>query len=419
MPDSPLDVIVIGGGQAGLAMAWYLRRQGARFLVLDAGSEIGHVWRSRWDSLVQFTAARYDALPGLAFPAPDDTYPTKDEVADYLRAYAGTFDLPVRLNTRVTRLSRGGAGFEIGTAGDTFHARQVVVATGPFQTPALPAPAARLDRAVTQLHSSVYRSPRDLPDGPVLVVGGGNSGLQIAEELTATRRVDLSAGATPPVLPQRLLGKDLFWWLTRLGLMAKPADSWIGRRVRDRGELVIGTSRRTLRRAGVTFRPRLTGADGTDVRFEDGSTLQVGAVVWATGFRSDYSWMAVGGVLADGRPVHRRGVTNVPGLYFLGLPWQHTRSSALLGFVKDDAAYLADRIAAHARTGQRPTGGPGAGADHRPGAGHGSDAGHRPDADHRPGHHPGETTGVTPLPQGPASQRRNHASSPAGPGSQP
>ncbi len=342
-----LDVVVIGGSQAGLAMAWHLARLGLRFVVLDAGPELGHVWRGRWDSLTLFTPAQYDALPGLPFPAPADTYPTKDPVADYLQAYADAADLPVRLDARVTELRRTSVGFEVRTAGETFGARQVVVATGPFQVPFVPPAAEGLDRSVTQVHSADYRNPQALPDGPVLVVGGGNSGLQIAEELAATRPVEVSVGENPPMLPQRPLGKDLFWWLTRLGLMRVPAETRLGRRVQARGEFVIGTNRRTLKRAGVGFRPRLVDADGRTVRFADGSTREVGVLIWATGYRSDYSWIDIPGVVTDGRVAHQRGVTDVPGLYFLGLSWQHTRGSALLGFVSDDAAHLADRIATH------------------------------------------------------------------------
>jgi putative flavoprotein involved in K+ transport len=343
--DRRLDVVVVGGGQAGLAMAWHLAQLGLRFVVLEAGPQVGHVWRDRWDSLRLFTPAQHDALPGMAFPAPADTYPTKDPVADYLQAYAQAFSLPVRLNARVTGLRRAGDGFEVDAAGETFHARQVVMATGPFQTPFVPAPARGLDRSVTQVHSSSYRNSQALPDGPVLVVGGGNSGLQIAQELAATRQVDLSIGSKNTMLPQRLLGRDLFWWLTRLGLMKVPATSRLGRRMQARGEFVIGTSRRKLRRAGVRFRPRLVGADGHTVRFADGSTLQARVVIWATGFRSDYSWIRIPGAVEDGRIAHQRGVTAVPGLYTLGLSWQHTRGSALLGFVAADAAHLAHHIA--------------------------------------------------------------------------
>jgi putative flavoprotein involved in K+ transport len=341
--------VVIGGGQAGLAMAWYLAQQGLRLVVLDAGPELGHVWRGRWDSLKLFTPAQYDALPGMPFPAPADTYPTKEPVADYLQAYVDAFDLPVQLDARVTELRRTSGRFEVRTVDKTFSTRQVVIATGPFQVPFVPPPAEKLDPSVTQGHSADYRNPQALPDRSVLVVGGGNSGLQIAEELVATRPVEVSVGENPPMLPQRPLGRDLFWWLTRLGLMRVPAESRLGRRVQARGEFVIGTNRRKLKRAGVRFRPRLVGADGRTVRFTDGSTLEVGVVIWATGYRSDYSWIHISDLVKDGRVAHRRGVTDVPGLYFLGLSWQHTRGSALLGWVGNDAAFLAEQIASSSR----------------------------------------------------------------------
>src|SRR5215831_14125149 len=344
-----LDVAVVGGGQAGLAMAWHLAHERLRFVVLDAGPDIGHSWRSRWDSLALFTPAQYDALPGMRFPGPPDTYPGKDAVASYLKAYATAFSLPVRLNARATHLGKTVDGFEIRTPDEVFRARQVVVATGPFQVPFTPPAAQRLDASVTQLHSAGYRNPRALPPGPVLVVGGGNSGFQIAEELAAAgRRVDLSISTKQPALPQRLAGKDLFWWLTRLRLMRVSTESRLGRRMSSR-DFIIGSSRRRLQKKGVRFRPRLTGADGRTAQLADGSTLDAGVVIWATGYRPDHSWIHVPGVVQHGQVTHRRGVTEVPGLYFLGLTWQHTRGSALLGFVNDDAAYLAGRIAARQR----------------------------------------------------------------------
>jgi putative flavoprotein involved in K+ transport len=345
--DRLLDVVVVGGGQAGLAMAWHLQRQGLDFVVLEGSPEVGHVWRSRWDSLKLFTPAQYDALPGLAFPAPADTYPTKDPVADYLQTYAAAFDLPVRLRARVTELRRLEDGtFQVRTADATFQARQVVVATGPFQVPFVPPPASKLDPSVTQLHSADYRNPQALPEGPVLVVGGGNSGFQIAEELAVTRTVDLSIATRYPMLPQRLAGRDLFWWLIRLGVLRVTVSSRPGRRM-SRRDFVIGTNRRRLEKAGVRFRPRLVDAEGRTVRFADHRLLEeVGVVVWATGYRPDYGWIQIPGVVREGHVVHQRGVTEVPGLYFLGLSWQHTRGSALLGFVNDDAAFLADRIQA-------------------------------------------------------------------------
>jgi putative flavoprotein involved in K+ transport len=343
---SAVEVAVIGGGQAGLAMGFHLRRLGLRFEILDAGPSVGHVWRSRWDSLRLFTPARYSGLPGLPFPAEPDTYPTKDQVADYLQSYADRFGLPIRLNTRVSALRRHAGAFQLATGEHEMRAAAVVVATGPFQTPAIPSASARLGPRVTQLHSSQYRNPGQLPGGSVLVVGGGNSGFQIAAELAASRAVDLSIGTRNVTVPQRLLGRDIFWWQTVTGLIDASAGSRRGRWMRRGEGTVIGLSTRDLRRAGVGIRPRLTRADGALVGFEDGSTVPVSTVVWATGFRQHHAWIEVPEVMDDnGCLRHRRGITPVPGLSVLGLSWQHTTGSALLGFVQHDAAYLAEHLA--------------------------------------------------------------------------
>ena len=332
--EAPLDVVIIGGSQAGLAVACYLRTFGFRFVLLDAEPGIGQVWKSRWDSLTLFTPAQYSGLPGMDFPAAHDAYPSKDEVVAYLQSYASTFDLPVRLNTRVTSLATGGGVYFAATKDEVFRARQVVVATGPFQAPFVPQAARGLDPSVTQIHSAQYLRPAQLPKGPVLVVGGGNSGFQIAAELAETRRVDLAVGRPMPALPQRLLGRDLFWWLSHLGIMRISVESRLGRRMAER-DVLIGSSRRRLLRAGVTIRKRLERFEGSHAVFADGSRLEVGTVIWATGYRSDHAWIEVPGVLdEDSRVVHQRGVTAAPGLFFVGLPWQHTRGSALLGFIQ-------------------------------------------------------------------------------------
>jgi putative flavoprotein involved in K+ transport len=346
----PLDVIVIGAGQAGLAIGHHLATRGARFLLLDAGPEIGHSWRRRWDSLRLFSPAQYDSLPGLPFPAAADTHPSKDDVADYLAAYATRFDLPVRLNSPVLRLHHDeDGGFMVTTPTEALRAKQVVVATGPFQSPHVPSLATQLDPLVPQLHSTEYRNPAQLPaGGRVLVVGAANSGLQIAAELAETCAVTVAVGSQPMELPQRVAGRDLFFWLTKSRFFSVPSDSRIARRLRARGDIIIGTRSATLRRQGIDFRPRLTDVAGRIAHFAGGGTMAVDAVVWATGYRSDYSWLHLPGVIVDGQVRHNAGVSDIPGLYFLGLPWQTCRGSALLGFVGADAATLADRMATDA-----------------------------------------------------------------------
>jgi putative flavoprotein involved in K+ transport len=339
------DVVVIGGSQAGLAIGHHLAKRGLRFVILDAGPEIGHVWRSRWDSLTLFTPAQYSGLPGMAFPSPKETYPSKDEVVTYLQSYVSAFDLPVRLNARVTSLTQRDGAYVVATADGEFTAAQVVIATGPFQVPFVPPVAGDLDETVTQIHSADYRNTAQLPEGgPVLVVGGGNSGFQIAEEIAVTRKVDLAVGKRVPSLPQRLLGKDLFWWLSGIGFMKVSTDSRLGRKLAKR-DVLIGSSARRLRRSGVTLRKRLAGAAGRRAVFDDGSEQDVDAIVWATGYRSDFSWIDIPTIKDQrGGIIHRRGVTDASGVLFIGLTWQHTRGSALIGFVDDDAAFIASRI---------------------------------------------------------------------------
>ena len=229
-----------------------------------------------------------------------------------------------------------------------------MVATGPFQVPNVPAFAADLAPDVVQMHSTGYRRPSDVPEGTVVVVGGGNTGFQIAKELSATHSVHLAIGSRQTPLPQRLLGRDLFWWLTKTGLIKKTVESRIGRRARDRDTL-IGSSTRDVKRHGVEVKPRVVGASGGAVTFEDGSELDVDAVIWATGYRSEYGWIDLPVFDQNGGVLHRRGVTDYPGLFFLGLTWQHTRGSALLGWVKDDAEFISERIAANAN--ERPSSG--------------------------------------------------------------
>jgi FtsP/CotA-like multicopper oxidase with cupredoxin domain/thioredoxin reductase len=341
------EVAVIGAGQAGLAMGHVLKRDGRRFVVLDRASSVGAAWRERWESLTLFTPRRYDSLPGLLFPGDPEGYPSRDEVIAYLERYAEELRLPLELSSDVRRLTTADDGsFLLEVDGRTIAADQVVVATGPFQAAVVPGLATGLDPDVVQMHSTAYHSPGDVPEGTVLVVGGGNTGFQIAKELSTRATVQLSIGSRQMSLPQRIFGRDLFWWLTTSRLFRTTVESRLGQRLQHRDTLIGSSPRELRRRYGVETRPRAVEAAGRTVRFEDGGELDVDAVIWATGYRPDYSWIELPVFGADARLRHRRGITDVPGLYFLGLTWQHTRGSALLGWVKDDAEFIAGQIEA-------------------------------------------------------------------------
>jgi putative flavoprotein involved in K+ transport len=232
-----------------------------------------------------------------------------------------------------------------------YAADQVVVATGPFQVPRVPAVAGRLDPGIVQMHSADYRAPAQLPAGPVLVVGGGNTGFQIAEELSRTHEVHLSMGTRQTPLPQRVLGRDLFRYLEATGLMRATVSSPVGKRMQHRETLIGSSPRAARRRHGIRLRGRTVDAKGSEAVFGDGGRLTPASVIWATGFALDHSLVKAPVFDNAGHLVHRRGVTASPGLFFLGLPWQHTRGSALLGWVEDDARFIAEQIAAHARGG--------------------------------------------------------------------
>lgn len=341
------DTIVIGGGQAGLAVAQQLGVRDVDHVVLDAEARVGDVWRRRWDSLRLFTPARYCGLPGMVFPAPPLHLPDKDEVADYLERYAAHFDIPLRSSTRVESLTWDGARYVV-RAGDTrFEADNVVVATGPFQRPRIPAVAERLAPDIVQLHSSEYTTPFTLPEGPVLVVGAGPSGAQIAMELARYRKVWL-AGRDTGHLPRRLLGRDLFDWIWPL-IRRATAETAIGRRLRANasrgGDALIGIPERTLRASGVIRVGRLEEARG-ELPLCGDQVVQPRVVIWSTGFNPDYSWIALPVVDEHGVLRHRRGVSpDMPGLFFVGQRFQHRLSSSLIGGVGDDAIFIAEQVA--------------------------------------------------------------------------
>jgi putative flavoprotein involved in K+ transport len=346
------DTIIIGGGQAGLKVGYYLKRRGLSFVILDANRRIGDAWRKRWDSLRLFTPARYDGLPGWRFPAPASSFPTKDEMADYLEAYAARFDLPVRTGVVVDRLSREGDRYVV-TAGDLrFEADHVVVATGANRVPRVPAFAPELDPRIVQFHSSEYRDPAQLQEGGVLLVGAGNSGAEIAFDLSRTHRSWLSGPDTGqiPVRHGRNAARFVFPIVRFLGHHVLTKGNPIGRKVGPKlesgGDPLIRVKRKDLAAAGVECVARVVGvSDGLPV-LEDGRILEVVNVVWCTGFGQDFSWIDLPVFGEDGEPVHDRGVvSSEPGLYFMGLTFLYSVSSDVLPGRGRDAAYIAKHIA--------------------------------------------------------------------------
>lgn len=341
-----VETLVIGGGQAGLAVGQQLATRDADVLILDAEQQVGDVWRRRWDSLRLFTPARYCALPDSVFPAPPDHFPDKDEVADYLGRYAERFDLPIRQGTRVTALRREGNRY-VAEAGDLqVECDQVVLAAGPFQRPLIPSLAAELSLDIVTRHSSAYRRPADLPEGPVLVVGAGNSGAQIAMELARDRKVWL-AGRNTGHLPRRVAGRDLFDWLWPVMTRAT-VESRVGRAFRARigrgGDALLGITERNLHAAGVMRVGRLTHVRG-GYPMCDGTLLTPRSIIWCTGFAADYQWIDLPLCDVHGVPQHRRGEALAsPGVYFVGLRFQTRLNSSLLGGVGLDARAIASRI---------------------------------------------------------------------------
>ena len=357
------DTIVIGGGQAGLASGYYLKQRDARFLLIDAAAGIGESWRRRWDSLRLFTPARYNALPGMAFPGEPYALPVKEEVAAYLETYATRFELPIHLETRVSSLDMQGGAFVVETDAKALTSRSVIVATGAYHRPYVPAFADELSPELAQLHSSAYRSPDQLPPGDVLVVGAGNSGAQIAAELAAAGRRTWLSGRDTGALPRRFLGRDIYDWLWWT-VLRPSVDSFAGRRLmRGRllaGDPLVGFTRRDLEHPLLTFTGRTVGAaDGDPVLEDDRRLSGVGTVLWCTGFRPDFGWIRLPVFGPDGYPLHRRGIVmGAPGLAFVGLRYQYRVGSSLLGGVGEDAEHVVRRLLDPELTTTKPPGTP-------------------------------------------------------------
>ncbi|HEV8565873.1 MAG TPA: NAD(P)-binding domain-containing protein [Actinoplanes sp.] len=350
-----VETVIIGAGQAGLSTGYHLARRGRQFVILEAWPRVGDVWRHRFDSLRLYSPAWADSLPGFPFPAERWSYPTKDDMADYLEAYAERFALPVRTGVVVDEVARDGDGYVVTAGAHRFEADNVVVASGTFQRPIVPEFAAELDPAIRQLHSGDYHNPRQLRDGPVLVVGASHSGGDIAFEVARTHPTILS-GKDRGQIPFRHDSRaahvifPIMVFLARNVLtMHTPVGRRLRHEVRAHGGPLIRTRRTDLVAAGVErVHERVTGVrDGRPV-LEDGRVLDVTNVIWCTGFDKDSGWIRIPVTGDDGWPEQVRGaVPASPGLYFVGLPFLQSFSSMLVAGVGRDARYVADRIAAH------------------------------------------------------------------------
>src|SRR5512132_2060856 len=353
VPDvETFETIVIGGGQAGLSVGYYLKRQGGSFVILDANERIGGSWRTRtWNSLRLFTPARYDGLPGWPFPAAGWSYPTARETADYLEAYAARFELPVRTGLSVDRVTKDGDRFVVECGERRLEAGHVVVATGFYGTPSVPGFADELDPRIVQMHSSEYRDPSQLRPGGVLLVGAGNSGADIAIEVSKTHQTWLSGrdkGQVPIRIESRLARfvLPILWFVASHVLTVKTP---IGRKAQPHvlanGAPRIRVKTDDLEAAGVERVAKTVAvSDGLPV-LEDGRTLDVASVIWCTGFRQDFSWIDAPVFGEQEELRHERGVTSEPGLYFVGLDFLYSFTSENVGGVGRDARYVAKQIA--------------------------------------------------------------------------
>jgi putative flavoprotein involved in K+ transport len=361
--DSPgsterFDTIVVGGGQAGLAAGYHLARRGIDFAILDENENVGDNWQNAWDSLRLFTPARYNGLPGMPFPLDRHAFATRDEMSAYLRAYAERFDLPVRQGVHVDRLSRGDDGYAVTAGPNRYEAANVVVATGPQHLPRIPDFAGELAPGVLQLHSSAYRNPGQLQPGPALVVGASHSGPDIALEIAPSHPTVLSGpfrGEIPFDIegrPARTIVRVLWFVANHVLTVKTPLGRKARPEVRAHGGPLIRVKRAHLEAAGVRRETaRTVGVENGRPVLETGEVLDVANVIWCTGFRLDFGWMDVPLPLGDdGYPVEEAGaVPATPGLYFVGLPFQRSFASMLIGGVGRDAEAVATRIAATAR----------------------------------------------------------------------
>ena len=364
--DRSYETVVIGGGQTGLAAGHHLARRGIDFVVLEADDRIGDLWRSRWESLRLYSPAKYDTLPGMPFPGPGHRFPTAREMGDYLESYAEREKLPVRTGVSAKLVRADGDGYAVETSDGTIAARQVIVATGPFQHPFVPDVSKELDSGIRQIHSVDYRGPEQLADGPVLVVGLSHSGADVAHEAARAGHGTIVSGTAHGQLPfsvdsrrARLVLPLMRFVAMNLLTVRTPIGRKMAPKVRLGGGPLLRYRRQELLDAGVELRPaRLVGAQEGRPLLADGSVHDVATVVWCTGFRPDFSWVEPVTVDEQGWPIQKRGVaTETPGLYFLGIPFQFGFTSMLVLGADRDAGFVADAVARRAASAGSSLGG--------------------------------------------------------------
>jgi putative flavoprotein involved in K+ transport len=356
-----VQTVVIGAGQAGLSVGYHLAQQGLPFVILEANQRVGDTWRRRWDSLRLFTPARFDSISGMPFPAPPHTFPTKDEMANYLESYAKRFALPVRTGVKVDRLSRQDGRYVVSAGSQRFEADHVVVAMATYQSRRVPPFAAELDAGIVQLHSLDYRNPSQLRQGDVLIVGAGNSGSEIALELARGGHKVWMSGRDTGHLPFRIDGLVARLFLLQLLLRfvfhrVLTTATPMGRKARphivSKGGPLIRVKPKALAAAGVERVPRTAGVKNGLPVLEDGNLLEVGNVIWCTGFHPGFSWIDLPVMEEDGEPIQQRGVVaGEPGLYFVGLHFLYAMSSTMIHGVGRDAEHVVEVIAGRVRAG--------------------------------------------------------------------
>jgi putative flavoprotein involved in K+ transport len=344
-----VEVAIIGAGQAGLAAGYYLSQQNRNFVILEKAEQVGQAWRDRWDSLKLITPNPYNDLPGLSFPSQSIDFPTRNDVISYLENYAHKYQFPIEYSQSVNVLKSIDNGFRIEANTRTIEAQHVIVATGAFHKPFIPRFSSDLPDNINQIHSSQYRNPKQLAEGAVLIVGSGNSGVQIAKEISIHHKVYLSVGNSP-TLPRQIWGRDLYWWLNTLKVTRINVSSRLGKRFSKRPDSVVGINLQKLARENnIILLGHTQSASENHLLFSGGETIpisEIKTIIWASGFRSDYSWIEIPVFNSNYQPFHRRGVTPIKGLYFLGLRWQYRITSSLIGGIGEDAAYIANKIAA-------------------------------------------------------------------------